>query len=472
MVTERDRKPYFDPQARRPEIPRGLVNRQPQLGARRYPINDPQPGSGLGIKPPAALGRSPALDSAVSTGAQGRQPPRLTLPGQASPAGTTGDSRYAAAPVTVRPPAGAVSQPPQAAQATGQLPARSGQAARPQGTTLGSYGLAGGDGRMPLQRPRSASGRALPYGQMRDGVATFSDGSGSVPRTMTDAQIGGLSQGDRVTSMPSANFQRPSIGVAHSQVTGGQTLELGQGARRPEAPMFSRQVMSPERQATRAALNDMGTMVNGGGYGGFGSAADSAMANLQQRVRTGSPDERAAAQAQISAMMGVAGGGAAEAGLGLRARDANATELQRAQIGANTDLAVAGMASETARQAQQLQRPSLQQVPMADGTLALIDPQSGQATGATMPDGTPVRPAPPANTQAQTQAMRSQDNLQNRLQRSTASYLQQLVQPGQPANEQQLQQAREWALMTEGVQIAEAEDGRKIALINGEWQPL
>lgn len=67
----------------------------------------------------------------------------------------------------------------------------------------------------------SVSGRPLGYGQNINGVATFSDGSGTsgIPRTVSDTQIADL--GKRVNTISDANFVNPGIG------TNGVTPELG-----------------------------------------------------------------------------------------------------------------------------------------------------------------------------------------------------------------------------------------------------
>jgi hypothetical protein len=391
-------------------------------GTFRYPRPNIGVGSGIGVRAP--MERTGVLDAAVSRGAGA---PPLRLPGASSSA-------------TLKPGSFTV-------ESSG--PAR--RAASPAAPPRPEISTPSGSPASGITRPGATSiaGRPLGYGENIDGVRTFSDGSGSVPRTMSDEQIAGLANGSRVTVVPAGSIGRPAPGVAHSMATGGQTPALG-AVRRPEAPMFSRTV-DPVRRAQIAAAHDMADIASGN----MQSAAGRGASELRRRANSG--DKSAATQ--LETMM-------ANAGVGIEPTTRLA-DAQLREAGADRRTAVdAAVAVETAR----IQRPQLQPeaVAQADGTLALVRPD-GTATTATMPDGTPVRPMPTTNT-----AMaKSRDAALGRVQRNLSSLMEQAtLQSGGALSPEQLRDLRMQALTLEGAQFAEDDAGNMIFNIGGEWAPL
>lgn len=295
---------------------------------------------------------------------------------------------------------------------------------------------------------RSVTGRNLSIGQDVGGVATFSDGTGGVPRTLGADAINTLQQGNRTTSIPA--ISRPAPGVAYSQATGGQTLQLGQ-LRRPEAPMFSRQV-DPVRSAQLSATRDVEDIASGNMLSSLGRAAS----NLRRRASSGD----AAAQTQLDALIAGAGSGIEPA--------ARLEDTRLREAGADRRTAVdAATAIETTR----LSRPDIQPqaVQQADGSLALVRPD-GTAQLATLTDGTLVRPA--ASTSAAD--VRSRDSALNRVQRNLQTLVEQAgLQSGGQLAPDQLRDLRIQALQLEGAQIAEDDAGNMLYSLNGgQWLPL
>lgn len=81
-------------------------------------------------------------------------------------------------------------------------------------TTLPTMTVNGAPSDSLAGSPRSDGGKLLGYGQVVNGVRTFSDGSGgpgAVPRTMSDDQIKGL--GDRLNTISSSKFTNPAVGT-------------------------------------------------------------------------------------------------------------------------------------------------------------------------------------------------------------------------------------------------------------------
>lgn len=257
----------------------------------------------------------------------------------------------------------------------GAIRAGMGAAQSPAATAAGTEAVSPGtDG-----GATSIAGRPLGYGEMRDGVRVFSDGSGTgIPRTMSDEQIAGL--GARVNTVPAANFARPAPGVAASMATGGQTPALGSLPRRPEAPMFSQQ-FDPVRAAQMDAAADLEAAYSGDMRSPLGRAARNA--SVRGLDDTYLQTVRGSAEAGIAGRANLAQE---------RIRDAGAT--QRTGMDVAGRLTEAGMIAD-AGMAQTLaaRRPTIAQVPLEDGTLGLLDAETGQVRVATGADGMPARPA-------------------------------------------------------------------------------
>lgn len=378
MATNDERRRVFDPSVRIRRDGAKLLELD-QRGAYRYPMNNPEAGQGRGFGIAAPPLRTGQLDRAVERGTgrslQGDTP---TLPG----ARATPSAPSAMPPVTVRQNGN-----------QGSVPSMPGMTVAPRRTTLqpGSFRI---DQSGPTPAPAvpakptatSIAGRDLGYGQMQDGVRVFSDGSGSIPRTMTDQQIAGLASGDRVTTIPAANFARPAPGVAASIASGGQTPALGSLPRRPEAPMFSRQ-FDPVRAAQMDAAADLEAAMSQDMRSPLGRAARNARVQGQQDT-------------YLQHVRGMAEGGiVGRSNLAQeQVRDAGATQRTGMDIAGR--LTEAGMMAD-AGMAQTLaaRRPSIAQVPLADGTLGLLDAETGQMRVATGADGMPARPQLAQRTQ-------------------------------------------------------------------------
>jgi len=124
---------------------------------------------------------------------------------------------------------------------------------------------------------RSDAGRPLGYGQVVNGVRTFSDGSGTggIPRTMSDDQIKSL--GANINTISDANFVNPGAGTL------GVTPELGSLNRTlPQAnPLSSAISAELDRQnAERGARSDVGSIFNEDQRSALGIAARNARINL------------------------------------------------------------------------------------------------------------------------------------------------------------------------------------------------
>jgi hypothetical protein len=245
-------------------------------------------------------------------------------------------------------------------------------------------------------------GRHLPYGGMVNGVPTFSDGTGSIPNTMTPEAMA------RLASAPSIG--RADVGaLGHalaSDALGGpvssqqmvqQNLTRLEGAApitgsRPSAEQFA----ASDRNAI--ALRDPR------------SAAGIAARNLS--VEAGfarTPRLRRLAADQLAAFQTGTQRGAeltqqGDQAQALQTQQGEQALAQTAAQGQNT------LANTALEQTLKLKMPRAgEAVTLDDNTLALRDPITGVITRSTLPDGTvakglPKSPAPPIYTSAGGQA--------------------------------------------------------------------
>lgn len=245
------------------------------------------------------------------------------------------------------------------------------------------------------RRPTATSvgGRDLGYGETVGGVRTFSDGSAGVPRTMSDAQIAALANGDRVTVVPDGAIANLAPGVAYSTLTGGDTPALGTLRLPRPAAAASAEPLSEAGEAIgrarRAAVSDLAAVGSEDPRSPLGIAARNLRvrmaysepgttrqtnAGAMERFATGA-QQTGAASVDAAARLGlerlVQGGAAA------READSNATRLEEAR----------------------LTRPRVppREIALADGTLGLLG-EDGTVRRAAGVDGAPVRPAPTRQT--------------------------------------------------------------------------
>ena len=129
----------------------------------------------------------------------------------------------------------------------------------------------------PDGTPVSASGHPLGYGQVINGVPTFSDGSGTgaIPRTMSDDQIKSL--GNNVNTIPDANFVNPGAG------TNGVTPVLGSlnrtfASNDPRVAADNAEI--DREQAERNAKSDVASILNEDPRSSMGIAARNARISL------------------------------------------------------------------------------------------------------------------------------------------------------------------------------------------------
>ncbi len=254
----------------------------------------------------------------------------------------------------------------------------------------------------------SINGRPLGYGKMIDGVRVFSDGSGTggIPRTMTNEQISGLARSINVAdpgaaipaSMAGVPLRPPAGAVGDRAAVANmlaRTPTLDEGVQRRMA-MSRPQYESGFANATpqQFARSDLTAFLTRDPRSVIGRAArqldmDTRPSNFTTRMsRKASAEARNAVLGELARAVGGEGEIAARGAADARrtASDVainsgrNMTDLQRTQMqeaGANVRSA--------------LSRPAVQ-VPMADGTLGLLQPD-GTVRLAMGDDGKPVRPA-------------------------------------------------------------------------------
>lgn len=299
--------------------------------------------------------------------------------------------------------------------------------------------------------------RKLSYGAMVDGVPTFSDGTGSTPRTVSDEQIADL--GSRLNVAPAANLAMPLASDA-----AGRTLSTEDGVR-----LAASRLQRPGSSAPNAALQSMlaRSEANAIASGDWRSASGTVAHNLGVDATSGTPRQRRIAEQQLAALQTGAQQRAQTA-----AEQAGANERTAAsEAGANARTA-ATEAGATQRAA--LTRPVGQTVPLADGTLGILHP-GGTVTAATGADGKPVKTAKTGADQQRTQAII--DQLNKGAQQQLAALTKQML-PGpdgtvaQVAPEQVQQiRAQQAQLMGLNPQV-NPKTGELVGYINGQWMPL
>ncbi|MGH8152074.1 MAG: hypothetical protein ACREPF_04980 [Rhodanobacteraceae bacterium] len=184
-------------------------------------------------------------------------------------------------------------------------------------------------------------GRSLPYGAMVKGVPTFSDGSGgingqpgSIPRTMTDAEMAGL--GERLNTVPSTAFTdaAPAFNSENTEQNVQAILRSRQGGK------FG---ITPDMHAA----SDLAAVVNQDPRSPLGRAAlnasrraGAAATVLQRTSALGALQGLQATVARHGAL-GIEGAGASD-----RANVEAQTALQRQGLVNQGELARQGLANE------------------------------------------------------------------------------------------------------------------------------
>lgn len=265
----------------------------------------------------------------------------------------------------------------------------------------------------PAAPVRSDGGRLLGYGQVVNGVRTFSDGSGgptAPPRTMSDADIANLGKegrlsradagiGGNIASLAFRSGASLGGGTAAGNVLAG-TPELGSAAGyalsrtlsapQVETPSAYGQARADNIEAQRMTASDASSIVTRDTRSALGRAARAA--DIDARSSFGTKRERAARYAAATSALDAAAGGGltAQSQLGgEQVRSAGALAQESMRQAGDTARANLNAQAEIARAFAN--RPAPTQVPLADGTLGLLG-QDGTVRSATDAWGNAVRP--------------------------------------------------------------------------------
>lgn len=259
-------------------------------------------------------------------------------------------------------PQGAIPAVPTAAVASSATPAaRVGSLVAAAAPTI-----TGGQPSLARTAPNGAvlsdAGRPLGYGQVVNGVRTFSDGSGSgpgaVPRTMSDDQIKAL--GANVNTISDANFVNPGAG------TNGSTPQFGALSRSFAAndPRVAADNAEIDREnAERGAKSDVASILKGDWRSPLGTAAHNAEINFagvrgMRNSRYGqgqSPTEQAIQNLIGVAMAPVAGADGAATRANSYATDALNQTDENTRQGLRNDAENTRSAAELSRKLDQYQ---------------------------------------------------------------------------------------------------------------------
>ena len=318
----------------------------------------------------------------------------------------------------------------------------------------------------------SVNGRPLGYGAEVNGVRVFSDGSGGAnapARTMTDAQVAGLANGNRISVADSGvggnisgeaagGLTRP--GSAAAGVLAG-TPELGSADGlalvRPRAGAVDPAAAARANQATAEAnaASDLASIATRDGRSVLGRAARTAAIDANSSFGTPT-SRRLAYDATLTGLNAKVGGDLKSAGDLTRATLEDQGATRRAGI--NADASIAGDLLRN--------RPTPTQVPLADGTLGLLGPD-GVIRPARDAAGKPVRGLQTKDDATTKRTAELEDAMSK-----TASTLLAGSTLGAAATPEQIGQARLQAAQLHGFPTATGPNGQKIVQINGEWKPL
>lgn len=388
----------------------------------------------------------------------GIQPEPIAKPFLQAPSGSGGASNFAGvqgSASTTAPARGPVDTASVAAAApTLQRPSLTGV----QGGSLGTV-----KGDLPSDVYGGAlavDGTRLPYGAMVNGVPTFSDGSGGIPRTVTNETIRTL--GDRLQTAPS-----PKAPLASDVLGYTPTSEQAASLVRPSAVP----VTGSRPSAAQFAASERDAIASGD----WRTAAGTVASNLQKDAQyAGSPRLRRAAAQALGAQLGgslrageQAVGANNEAAIdSARNASALAVENLRGQYGLQQG------ALETARSLLTRQLP---QTTLSDGTIALVGPD-GVATPARLPNGAPARAAVTRDDSATKRENDILDQLGKGVQAQMDEHTkaQALLPEGerQPVTPQQIADWRNLQAKALGLNVVRNKDGEQLVYLNGAWRSL
>lgn len=376
------------------------ANMGPPLAGNRQPYETPKPFRPVFNPSVGDLGNDAAL---------GPEPAKVTMPSLSQGAAGLAASAPAQPPVSSGPSilAGLPGLMSSGATLAGDVARESLKVVRPGAT--------------------SVSGRKLGYGQMVDGVRTFSDGTGTVPRTMTDSQIADLAKGDRLTTYSSAGGlafgpNGSVVGSAPTSATTGVSRLVAAALAPPTSPQgaaapgngvlsgangygVSRPTVDPVAvaaarariaidDAARNAQSDASSIATQDPRSPAGIAARNAALRVQyaptRAARTAALDAQRALIAGVHGANQAAGEQISQVGIqGMR----TSGELARAGIDADAGLARAGIDANAGIAQALIQRPRIGQTPVTleDGTIAQFG-EDGVARPIRTPEGLPVKP--------------------------------------------------------------------------------
>lgn len=411
----------------------------------------------------AAVGAAPAPNAGQPL--QGAPAaPQLTMPyprgAAAAPVAATGAGAPAAAAPALNAPASRVAQ-----RAAGAVPATNDPNYNPAADNISANNLAAAMkmGSAP-PAPQIDSGitlgaRRLNYGAMVNGVPTFSDGSGDIPRTVGTDAMARLTRAPSVGRADAGALANPlaSDALGYTPSSAQQVATLVRNApqaitgSRPSAQQFAdADRLAIASQDPRSAAGIAARNLSMDAQYGRGRAAAAAQQGLQQLTDATDKSGIDAQQAESQQALETTRGG-----------NALAAENLRGQFG----LADAGLGLQRAQLMRQ-QQP----VTLSDGTLATRDPITGVVTPSRMPDGTAAKTLV---TKEPIDQKRTQQ-LMDALGRNAAQLSKSQMPPANaPVNWQpDPSVSREAAARNMGLPVAKNAAGKAMANINGQWVAL
>lgn len=302
---------------------------------------------------------------------------------------------------------------------------------------------------------------ALPYGAVVNGVPTFSDGSGdgSIPRTMSDEQIKAL--GSRVNLVDAKNFQQALASNADGSTPSSEQMIARAGN------TLTRPITGSRPSTADFAASDRNAIASGD----WRSAAGTAASNLRMDAQyAGSPQLRRAAADQLA---GLTTGAQQSAALDQQGDQQSALAAQQNQGALDVEnlrgrnaLAQTGLEIQKA----QLTREG-HPITMADGTIALVDPITGQVTQSRQADGSPAKALVAKDDSATKRTNELVDQLDKGVQEQMKAYLPTKDAPT-PTPEMISQWRQQQALAMNLPMATNKQTGERIVNVNGQWIPL
>jgi hypothetical protein len=244
-----------------------------------------------------------------------------------------------------------------------------------------------------------------PYGgRIIDGVPTFSDGTGNVPRTMSNEQIASAAQD--LPHAPAPVLPLASDILGHTPTSQEIATRRAQGAWPGAAPAgaASPQILNPMAQQQRNAQSDAAAVASGDWRSPLGTAAS----NLRVEANSGTPRNRRMAEKQLYGLTNAVNRG--NQGAARNATTLAATGMQQRGATRRTGMTERGANRRTAMQQAganrrtqaQINNPTRQVTTLGNGQLAIVNPRTGAVEPARGPNGQAVQMPRKTNTSALT----------------------------------------------------------------------